>query len=321
MSYVEPLLAQLTQVGWDEETTYKERPTNLNKYFRLHSPPTIPWPSREIEVVHAPGHGRGPAYVHDQQRWNCEGTLPLEVISGEFIGALFGTCDTTGTGPDYTHTYNLSSIMPKSFGLQFAFLKTANNVIQEFLGCRANKGVFKSAEDNERLLLDIDYFAAKPQDGGASEETVTEHSDPPFTFKQGVFSSTALYTGAKARIHSFELPININAKPNYAGGSEYYPYDILPGKADFGELKLGIGLEDDAEWDEIIGTPGTVYDWEYLLTRGTNDTIKFSGNAKMKGAPPTVDEHDIRADLTLVPYTCTCVIVNTTETPWAFEAA
>jgi len=314
LSYAEPYIAQFYQLSWGEETAYLTRPTNINQYLRLHSAPTFPDPVREIEVVHAPGHGRGPAYVNDQMKWALDGTLPFEVITGEFFGAIFGLCVTTGSSP-WTHTFNLSAAMPKSFAVQIAWLMSGNNLVQEYLGCRASKATFKASEDSERLLCDVDYLAAKPQDGGDTEETITTNINPPFMFKTGVFSSTALYTGAKARIYSFELPINLNAKANYAGGYQYYPYEILPGKADFGELKLTIGIKDDVEWNEIYDPTkaGTVYDYEYLLTRGASDTCKFSGNAKLKSGPITADEHDVRRDLILVPYTCTVEVVDTTE--------
>lgn len=310
MSYTEPYLSTLTQVSWGEEdVAYKTRPTNIDEYIRLVGKPDMPWPLREVETVHAFSHGRAPAYVNDQQKWKMDGTFPMEVVSGEFFGAVFGLCVTTGSDP-YTHTFNISDAMPKSFAVQYGIPGTAN-LIPEFLGCRAGKAMFKSSEDSEKLLCDIDYMAAKPANG-SSIETITTTATPPFNRKQGVFSSTALYTGARARVHGFELPININIKPNYVQGDSYYPYEILPGKADFGELKLTVGLEDNTEWDEIFDDtkPGTIYDYEQLYTRGANDTLKFSGNAKLKGAPPELTDEDIRAVLTLVPITCTLEVVD-----------
>ena len=321
MSYAEPLLSALTQFSWGEEDVdYKTRPTNINQYLRLHSTPELPVPVPETETIHAPGHGRGPAYVLDELKRELKGTIPFEVVTAEFFGAIFGECVTTGSGPDYTHTYNLSTLMPKSFATQAVFLQGATPLIQEYLGCRVNAATLKVAEDAERLLCDVDYFAAKPQDGGSTAETVATTRDRPFLFKEGAFSSTSIYTGAKARVFDFELPINLNCKPVYAGGQGNDPYDIVPGKADYGEMKVTVGIEDDTEWDEILGVSGTRHDFSYLFDRGTNDTLTISGNGKYKGPKYAFDDHDVRADLILVPDDITAVLVNTTEL-WAFEAA
>lgn len=318
MSYTEPLLASQHQISWGEEdVAYKTRPTNIDQYVRLHSEPELPVPVRETEVMHAPGHGRVPAYVLDELKKKLSGTLPLEVITGQFFGAIFGLCVTTGSGPDWIHTFNLTNNMPKSFAVQSAFLATAN-VVKEFLGCRVNTATLKTAEDNERLLCDVDYLAAKAQDGGATAETVTTNRDRPFLFKEGAFSSTSIYSGAKARIHDFELPINLNCEPNYCGGQGNDPYDILPGKADYGEMKVTVGIEDDIEWDEILSDAGTRHDFSYLFTRGTNDTLTINGYGKLKTPKYKVATHDIRADLQLVPDEVTIVIVDTTEV-WPFE--
>ncbi len=319
MSYTEPLLASQHQISFgDEGSSYKVRPTNIDQYIRLHSEPELPVPERNTEIIHAPGHGRGPAYVNDEMQRNMAGTLPLEVITGKILGIVFGLCVSTGSGPDYIHTFNISNAMPKSFAVQSAFLKTGANVVKEFLGCRANTATLKTAEDNERLLCDIDYFAAKSQDGGATAETVTTNRNTPFMFHHGAFSSTSLYAGAKARVHDFELPINLNCKPNYAGGQGNDPYDILPGKADYGEMKVTVGIEDDTEWDEINLVGGTRHDFSYLFNRGTNDTLTISGYGKLKTPKYKIEDHDIRADLILVPDVATVVIVDTTEV-WPFE--
>lgn len=315
MSYVEPRMAWNLQVGWEEESSYRTRPTNINRYIRCYNPPTAPIPMREIEEVHAPGHGRAPAYINDQQRQEMKGTLPIEIVSGEIIGAIFGKVITTGSSP-YTHTYNISNTMPGSFATQYALVKSGDSLVKEFLGCRVDSALFKSSEDGMRLLCDIGYFAAKAQDGGTVEETISTNIDPPFNFKEGVLSSTQLYSGAKARIHGFELPIALNCKPNYVGGYGYQPYEILPGKASFGELALDVGIEDDTEWDEIYDETkvGTAYDFSYLFTRGSNDTISFAGNAKLKHCEEKYEEHDVRARMIFNSYTLTVVVVNSTAT-------
>jgi len=320
MSYAEPLLSAISQISWEEEATYKTAPANIDRYIRLHSTPELPTPVPETETVHAPGHGRGPAYVLDELKREMKGTLPFEVVTGEFLGGIFGECNTTGSGPDYTHTYNLSTLMPKSFAVQHCFLQDSTPLIKEFLGCRVNAATFKVAEDAERLLCDVDYFAAKAQDGGSTPETISTTRDRPFLFKEGTLSSTSIYSGAKARVFDFELPINLNCKPVYAGGQGNDPYDIVPGKADYGELKVNVGIEDGTEWDECIGDSGTRHDFSYLFNRGTNDTLTISGYGKYKGPKYAFDDHDVRADLIFVLDDVTMVLVNTTEL-WPFEAA
>jgi hypothetical protein len=312
MAYVEPLLAQLTAFSWKEEVTYKTRPANIDRWLRVHQGDlSLPFPVRETEVVHAHGAGRGPNWINDYKKQTVEGSFSFEVITGEFFGAIFGAVS-TGAGPPYTHTITLLDAMPGSFGIQVPFLQpNTANVIAEFLGCRVSAATFKVGEDSETLMCDVEFQGAVYQDGGTSEETVSTSVAAPHHFKQGVLSSTAMWGGAKARIHDVELKVNVNTKPNYVGGNEYYPYDILPGKLDFGEAKFTVGIEDDTEWDELIGAPGTEYDFSYVFTRGANDTITFSGNGALKQVPFAVDEHDIRADLVLVPRTMQVVVEDT----------
>lgn len=319
MSYAEPLLAQDVQFSWEPEATYKTRPTNINNWIRvLQGSLELPMPVRETEEIYAHGAGRVPNYVNDYKKWGLDGSFSYEVVTGEFLGAIFGKVVTSGADP-YEHLITILDSMHPSFAVQVAALQpNTANVIQEYLGCRVSTATFKAAEDSETLLCDVEFMAAKPQDGGASEETVPTNTDPPFHFKQGLLSSTALWGGAKARVHDVEWKINLNPKPTYVSGGEYYPYDIVPGKVSFGELKVGIGLEDDTEWDEIVGTPGTLYDYSYVFTRGTDDDLTVSGNAKLKSSPWKLDEHDIRAALVLTPQTM-AMEVNDSIATYPFE--
>lgn len=319
MSYVEPLLAQDVQFAWEPEATYLTRPTNINNFIKVEQGTLeLPMPVRETEEVYAHGSGRVPNYVNDQKKQTLDGAFSYEVVTGEFLGAIFGKVVTTGTDP-YEHIITVLDSMHPSFAVQAAALQpNTANVIQEYLGCRVSAATFKSSEDSERLMCDVEYMAAKYQDGGTTEETVAADTNPPFTFKEGAISSTALWTGAKARVHDIEWKINLNTKPSYAAGYEYYPYDILPGKVSFGELKLVIGIEDDTEWDEILAAPGTVYDYSVLFNRGTNDDLTVSGNAKLKSGPWKLDEHEIRADLVLVPETM-AMEVNDSIAAYPFE--
>lgn len=312
MSYTNPLLAQLTNFSWEPEATYKTKPTNINNWLRVvQGDLTPPFPDRDVEVIHAHGAGVGPNYVNDQKKQLFEGSFQFEVITGEFFGAIFGIVVTTGSDP-YTHTITVLDGMQPSFAVQVPFLDPATPataaVIAEYLGCRVGSATLKVGEDNEKLMCSIDFQAAVVQDGGTSPESVSTSTSPPFMFKQGVLSSTALWAGAKARIHDVELKINRNIKPNYVGGNGYNPYDILPGKLDFGEAKFTVGIEDDTEWDQLIGAPGTDYDFSYALTRGSNDVCTISGTGRLKKAPFAVDEHDIRADLIIVPRTMQIVV-------------
>jgi len=317
MSYVTPYISPQVQSSWGEETTYKTRATNINQFVRILDQ-EIPLPEVETEVVHAPGGGRKPHYVNDYKKWNMEGSMSLEIFKGEFLGAVLGTVVTTGSDP-YTHTYTVTDLQLPSFSMQHALKKSGtDSLIFEFLGCKVSQCNLKMSEENEKLIADINYLPTIVQDGGTTYETVTPVTSEPFIFKKGSFSSTSLYAGAKARVHDFELGINNNLKPNYASGYNYYPYDIVEGKTLFDDMKVTIGLEDDTEWDELIGDPGTSHDFSYVFTRGANDTLTISGSAKMKSMPLDIGENDIRATLTLVPSTVTIVIVDSNAT-YAFE--
>jgi hypothetical protein len=313
-------MAQRIDFSWEEETTYKTRPTNIDRYLRIeHGSLEPPFPKREVADVHAHGGGWAPQYVDDYRKVEYPGRFSFEVITGEFLGCILGKVVTTGSDP-YEHTMTVSDGIPGSFALQTPILAAGGNVIPEFLGCRIITATFNVGEDSEKLMCDIDMLACKAQDGGATPETVTTSTAEPFLFKGGVFSSTQLYAGAKARIHDVEMKVNRNAKSNYAGGNGYEPYDILPGKCSFGEMKVTIGLEDDTEWDELLSlvtTPGQEYDYSYVVTRGTNDDITFSGNAKIKPNTIKADEHDLRMDLILIPRTFQILVEDSIATyPW-----
>lgn len=313
MSYSPPYLRTEDKFSWQEETTYKTRPTNIDRFINVDNVKP-PWPVRDPKVTHAVGAGRSPLYIQGKRKQTLEGSFSAELQTGEFIGAVMGICVTTGTDP-YTHTIDKALLL--SWATQFGWEMSTNNLITEFLGCLVNKATFKAGEDNEELKMDIDYWATIAQDGGSSFETVSTSALAPYVFKEGVFSSTALYGGAKAAVFGFELVVNNNLKRSHAGGS-FQPYNIVAGRQDY-ELRLNAGVLDDAEWDEIIDTdPDKEYDFSYLLTRGANDTIKFSGTAKFKEGPPDVESADIRIDEVLIPDSVTIEIVDSIET-YPFE--
>lgn len=318
MSYVVPLLAQQTGFAWgEEETAFKTKSAALTRYLRVlsHKPPV---PERDYEEVWAHGHGFEPAYVNDQRKLRCEGSFQFEVVTGEILGGILGDVQTEDV-TYYKHTITMLEGMPPSVSIQVPFLSSAENVIMEFLGCRFNTFKFKSTEDDETLKCDVDYLACIPQDGGITPETVATNIDPPFVAKQGVFSSTQMWTGARARVYDFEFNVNRNLKPVYGHGNEFYPYDIVPGKTSYSDLILKVGLEDDVEWDEIIGPPGTVYDYEMTYTRGTNDLLTISGNAKFTGMPPEIEEHEVRANLNLVPFGAATIYLEDDIVLYPFE--
>jgi hypothetical protein len=319
MSYAVPLLAQQTGFAWGEEAVaFKTKAAALTEYLRVlsHKPPV---PVREYEEVWAHGHGFEPAYVNDEKRWKNEGSFQFEVVNGRILGGILGTVVTTGADP-YEHLITIKQGMPPSFSVSVPFISPDSaNVIMEFLGCRFNTFKFKSTEDDETLKIDADYMACIPQDGGVTPPSVSLSTAAPFVAKQGVFSSTSMYATAKARVYDFEFNINRNLKPVYGHGNEFYPYDIVPGKTSYSDLILKVGLEDDTEWDEIIGPPGTIYDYAMLYTRGANDDLKISGNAKYVGMPLEIEEHEVRANLQLVPYGTATIEVNDSDATYPFE--
>lgn len=313
MSYAEPYLAQQAPFLYEEETTFMTRPTNINNWLRVTSH-TPPWPEREIEEVYAHGAGRGPNYINDAIKLAMKGEFEAEVITGEFLGFILGIVNTTGTDP-YTHVATLLEGMPPSFATQLPFEMNANHLVPEFLGCRANTLTLKADEASGKLTMACEYLATKPVDGGATVETYSvDSTTKPYSFKEGVFSSTSLYAGAVGRLYGFELPMNANLEPDYVGGNEYWPYDLIPGKFSYGEMKATIGLEDDTEWDEVVGAPGTLHDFSYLFTRGASDTLLVAGSGALKGSPPKVDEHNIKADVIIVPRTVTITTVDSIAT-------
>ena len=316
MSYTQAQMAHLQQIAFAEETTYKTRPTNIDQWIRCLDM-ELPWPTKPtIETVHAHGEGRAPSYVFDTGKKTLEGSFSYEPEDGQFIGAILGIC-VSGAGPPYTHAIDVANSLP-SFAIQTAFLKSGDKVIQEFLGCKVNSATLKYSETAERLIIDVDYYAATAQDGGASEETITPGTSDPYIFKLGVLTMTSLYGGAVARVHDFECKINNNCKHNHVSGGDYWPYDIVEGRTNFEEMNITVGIESDTEWDEVIGAPGTSHDFSLLFTRGASDTFQISGNAKLKEAPPINKEHDIRAKLVLIPSSLTITVVDSIET-YPFE--
>ena len=311
MSFVPALKRVAGQFTYaEEDVAFKTRPTNIDSELIVTSL-ELPIPVKDAEAVYAPGGGRGPIYVTTKRKWNLDGNFSYRVQDGDFLGAIFGICNTEGSSP-YTHTITIADL--KSFATAYG-VDAAADVITEFLGCKVDTGVLKVTDEDYELVCDIDYKACVPSDG-ASLETYTPNTIIPYVLKEGAFSSTALYTGAKARIYGFELTVKNNLKEIFTQGT-FYPYDLVEGYQEY-ELKVTVGLEDDAEWDEIIDTTDKTYDYSMLLTRGANDTLTISGNAKLKGAPFKIDENDIRAELDLVPITAQVVVVDSIQN-YAFE--
>ena len=312
MAYVAPYLSSQTQFSYEEEAVYRTKPANIDRVLRLQPGATWPFPKHDYEYVHSPGYGRKPAYVNAKKKWSQEGSFSYEVVTGEFIGAILGDVATVGGAPPYTHTITPKNTNMPSFSVQKAILKSGANLVTEYLGCRVNTATFKVGADAETLMCDVDYLAATAQDGGDTEETIVNQTTKPFVFKEGVFSSTALYAGAKARVYDFELPVNNNAAPGHTSGYGYKPYEILPGFVDFGEMKLTVGLDDDSEWNELIDETkvDTAYDFSYLFTRAASDTLTFSGTAKFVDGPPSFDDKNVKAKLILVPETLEIEIID-----------
>lgn len=295
MSFVEALQKVKGQFSYAEETVdFKTRPTNIDQFLALESL-ELPMPEKDAENIYAPGGGRVPVYSTTKRKWTLNGSFSYRVQNGDFLGAILGKCATSGSDP-YEHLISVDDIL--SFGVAYG-IDAAADVITEFLGCKVDQGTLKAGEDDQELKCDIDFKACVPSDG-SSLETVTPITTIPYVLKEGAFSSTALYTGTKARIFSFEAIIKNNLKEIYVPGN-FYPYDLIPGYQEY-ELKLNVGLEDDAEWDEIIDATDKSYDYSMLFTRGTDDDLTISGNAKLKSSPWAIDDNDIRAELALLPY-------------------
>jgi hypothetical protein len=311
MAYQESLLSSTLAFSYAKETTYKTRPTNIDSWLRVKTH-DVPIPVRETTPEYAHGAGREPQYVNDWQKWVLAGKFTYEVVTGEFLGAILGSNSVVGTDP-YTHTMVATNQFIPSFSVQAPIVKSGSDVIMEFLGCRVNAATLKVSESDEKLMCDIDYLAATPSDGSSVESPV-ESIGEPFMFKKGVLSSTSLYGGAKARVYDFEAKIDNKCNPDHVSGYEYYPYDIVPGHVEYGELKATIGVDDDTEWDECIGAPGTLHDFSYLFTRGANDTLKISGTGKRAGSPFDFSNNNVRADLTLIPVSMEFEVVNSTPT-------
>lgn len=309
MAYQDPLLSSTLAFSYAQESTYRTRPTNIDSWLRVKTH-DVPVPVIEATPEWAHGAGRGPQYVNDWQKWLLNGNFTYEVVTGEFLGAILGSNSVLGSDP-YTHTMVHTNQLIPSFSIQAPIVKNTADVIMEFLGCRVNTATLKVSDSDEKLMCDINYLAATPIDG-SSVETPTPVISDPFMFKYGVLSSTTLYAGPKARVYDFEAKIDNKCSPDHVSGYEYYPYDIVPGKVDFGELKVVLGVDDDTEWDECIGAPGTLHDFSYLFTRGANDTLEISGTAKRTGSPLDFTNNNVRANLKLIPVTMQIEVVNST---------
>lgn len=311
MAFVEAYKSHNKTFAWIEEATYRTRPANIDSFLKIIKQ-TDPWPVREIEQVWASGFGRAPAEVDGGMKWKCEGSFTAEVLTGEFLGAILGKVTTTFPDPEYSHVVSIDEL--GSFSVQPAIAKTGTNLVPEFLGCRVNNATFKASEENPKLMLDVDYQAATPQDGGTTIETVTPSSTPVYRFKQGVLTSTDIWGGQKNRFHGFELPVKNNCEPEYAGGYEFFPYEISYGKFEFGELKLTVGNEDDTEWNQVLDETDESLDYSVLFTRGATDTMNFAGTAKLASAQPNYDNNNVRSELLFIPETLTVTVVDSIAT-------
>jgi hypothetical protein len=311
MSFSEGYKKVEAQFSYYEETTPKTRPTNIDTWLTLESEPTPPLPEKDAKAYYAPGGGRAPVFATTKRKWQLPGNFSYLVQDGEFIGAIMGICVTTGADP-YTHTNDKANL--PWFSTQTAWDSTAD-LIMEFLGCKVDTATFKASDEAPELICDVDYKACVPSDG-STLESLTPITTVPYVFKEGVFSSTSLYTGARARIHGFESKVSNNLKEVYAPG-QFWPYDLVEGYQEY-ELKLTAGIEDDAEWDELIDATDKTYDYSYLMTRGADDTFKISGNAKLIKAPYNLGENDLRAELFFLPISKTVTIVDSTAT-YQFE--
>lgn len=315
MAFVEQYNRTQIQLSFEEEATPGAAPANVDRFLRVaQDNPVLPWPEHsDIETLHTVTGQRSPHLVNGKNKQTMDGSFTLQVHTGEFLGAIFGKVATLGSDP-YTHTITVLETGLPTFALQAAFVQNANNLVMDWNHCRVADATFQVSESNEKLEVDVNFMAADVSDGGASPESVTPDTTPPFVFKEGVFSSTSLYTGAKAQVFDFKASISNNLNPIWSLGQGYTPHDVPFGKVTFENLEVMVGLIDDTEWDEIIGAPGTAHDFSLVFTRGANDTLTLSGTGKRKAIPPDFSNNDIRANLTLVLSTMQCVIVNSIAT-------
>ena len=313
MSFAEALQKVLGQFSYaEEDVAFKTRPTNIDQPLVIDSL-ELPMPDKDAENVYAPGGGRVPVYSTTNRKWTLDGNFSYRVQNGDFLGAILGKCATSGSDP-YEHLITVDNI--KSFAIAYG-VDAAADVILEFLGCKVDQATLKASEDDLKLVCDIDFKACVPSDG-SSLESVSHSAVVPYVLKQGTFTSTSFYSGAKARIHAFEVIIKNNLKEIYVPGN-FYPYDLVQGYQEY-ELKLNVGLEDDVEWNEIIDDTDKSYDYSMLFNRGTDDDLTISGNCKLKSSPWSVDENDIRAELSFLPYTLG-IEVNDSIDVYSFTSA
>ena len=302
MSFNAALKKVKGQFSYEEESTPKTRPTNIDNWLTLESL-DLPIPVRDIENTYAPGGGRTPVYATGKRNWELSGSFDFKVQNGDFLGAILGICVTTGSDP-YTHTIDTSDL--PYFSIAYG-VDAATDVILEFLGCKVNVGTLTASKDEQDLKCSVEVMACKPNDG-SSLETLTPITTKPYVFKEGAFTATNLYASAKARINSFEIKISNNLEVEPAP-TQYYPYDLVEGYQEY-EMKLNVTLEDDTEWDEIIDDTDKTYAYSMVFTRGTSDTLTISGDAKLKTEPWDIDQNAIKADLEFIPSSVTIEVVD-----------
>jgi len=274
-------------LSYATESVFNETPSAGSQtipFGLLSEEVKLPDPEVEMHVHRTPGGGANPAIIQPGARTlsgslpiTLQNALPLEYLLGEESGGTISCVN--GNQPSMC----VEALWVDSNGDEF---------LRYFTGTVVTGGTI-AAEEEGFLKATLDIESAYAINSSNSASTVTQYTNDPFVFCEGV----ATYFGsAYARVLDFSINIKraFKSRRYIQATHACWPYEINFGPRDI-EMSTTIVASDDlagggtAYYDELLSpsSGGSNMTLEFTSSSGTIDI--FVTGAMIKTAPHVIN--------------------------------
>ena len=301
------------QVGWKSEVTWGT-PVVVDTFV-----PVTAW-----NVVRDPGWLR-PAGIRGGRRTRppgqtgaitVSGTMELELPNRSIASLLkhmFGTVNTTGAGPTYTHTYSPGPQVGKSLTVQGG-VEAANGTVYPFTAAGTKLGSWElGAAVGEFAMLRADWTARNVENATALATASYSSTLEPFTF---VEAAVTVNGAPVVSANNATLTFNKGLRDDrHVLGSNYIREQL---EEEHWEITSSI----DADFDDLtlytLSTGETQVASTFVFNNGA-DSLTLTMSGQVTGEPPSLTKIGLESQTITLDHssptsdaaTITAVLVNT----------
>ena len=241
----------LAQISFSEETIFGEAAVQGAQTLIFGLTPdecSLPDPEIDWKTHRSAGYGAD-IHILTAGARTLSGSIPIILQDGRILKYVLGTCDNSGSSPDYIHTITGSEILP-SMCIEAVWNDGTNDFLRYYRGVKSG-GCTLSAEEDGSLKCDLNIEASLAEASTNTKSTLTLPTTNPYMFYEG---SCKFWGTTFARVQNWSIDIKRALKPRRyiqdANGA--FPYEINEGARDI-TLTATIIAADDLG----AGTHGT----------------------------------------------------------------